>query len=91
MRQTPIDDLVLDGDDPFVPGTVHEDDGQMRRGLFVSPDDDEQRAEYTLYDSHGECVCSFNLCEPAADATFRQALLIALRDLLDRVDPVEAV
>jgi hypothetical protein len=101
MPKTAMDDLILDAHDYAVPGTVnelaglpgHEDERpeQMKRGVW---DSGEQRwesrsgqcfgQEYIVYDSQGEQILS---CEFSREAV-RPAVLTALRDFLDAVDPL---
>jgi len=93
MRQTPLNTLVLDDEDCIVPGTglggkatEPEDFGQVRRGV-ARWSDDSSHAELAVYDSHGDILCHL-YATGTLTTLFRQALLVAARDLLDTIDPL---
>jgi hypothetical protein len=91
MRQTPMDEFVLDRERLIVPGTedptaVEDGCGQVRRGLvdeyWGNPTD--AVGGFMLVDSAGKYIMAGNYCRPE----LREPLFRALRDLLDLVDPL---
>ena len=83
----------------FVPGTYEVDEigdpvglCQRRRGLHSNANDNEHsgEGEHLLIDSKGAHVMELNLNgDRPTTPEFRAALLVALRDYLDAVDPLE--
>jgi len=91
MRQTPIDEFVLDHERLIVPGTedpdaVEDGFGRVRRGLV---DENwgtlgEKAGAFVLVDSAGDYL----LTGQYRSAELRAPLFKALRDLLDVIDPL---
>jgi hypothetical protein len=94
MPQTPMAEFVIDPEQWWVPGTenpeagIDEHPGQVRRGVLEnSPGSPANTVgAFDLRDSTGETVMTGEYCRPE----LREPLFMALRDLLDLVDPLPA-
>ncbi len=93
MRQTPMDEFVIDREQWWVPGTHNldagpgESAGQARRGLH--PDD--AAGGFEVRDSKGNTIITGEYCRPGyCRPDIREPLFGALRDVLDMVDPLPA-